>query len=729
MFSFAQEEVVPLLYNPYIKKAPLALKIGNNIDSTFVYSFTNLELPVWDDFSVNKFVDYNVDYSAPGVTEDLFYRLMDQTNTISLPSDTKLCDSTHAHHVTVTVIDGVEIGSSIDYFTTPQNVWVNSLASYPLNGQVRTLYEECYILIDSIINGVPEPNQDTLFFTSNPDFVQDSARVFFADMNNPDEIWIDDFAHHNYRYAVNPMSLGVVTFDGVSNDGYPYEWGYTSGHGFADVLTSKPINMAGKIGVYLTFFYQSKGFGDSPEFNDSLILEFYSPSMDIWYNSTWGVTGNIPENEWFMAHIPITTPILLQDGFQFRFRNKATLIGVLDHWHIDYVNLRDNSYAGDTIIDDIAIVYPIQSLLQDYTSVPWDHYKNLANPIEKMKPTYPLDVNNNHTTAKIVTVGGMDIDGSSFSLPVATPNWSVGSNIFTFGVGNQPYFFPQTPTVKAEFDVKVNVATSSTNIYGVNDTTYFKQKFSNYYAYDDGTAEMGYGIMSNNALLAYKFEAYEADTLVGVLMKFIPTNNDNSGDIFLLTIWDDNNGKPGNIIYQDDYFKPNFPNYSSAVDGFKFYKFNDDVHIPVPETFYVGWEQIEDNLLHIGLDFNNSNPDKIFYSTAGVWINSLYQASLCIRPVVSTALNFTLGIEENKNESIETFSSYSIYPNPTNNYFTIDGYVDGYKVELYDLSGRKIIEDYQQTINIEDLQTGVYIVKLLNQQNEEMYVSKVIKQF
>jgi hypothetical protein len=725
--TFSQEKLIPLSVNPYLQSNTLSVRSGNSIDSSFQgYVYANIDLPVRDDFSTNKFVDYNIEFTDPGVTSAQYFQLMDASNVTPLNINTILCDSSHSHHDTIVVVGGVSETNST-YSNTGIDVFVNDLNSYPILGINRTLFNECYILIDSVIDFIPNPTQDTVWYNSAPDFTQDSARVFFANMTNANNIWIDDYACHNYRYAKDPWSLGVVTFDGVSNDGYPYQWGSLNAYGDADVLTSKPINLAGKTNVFLTFQYQAKGYGNSPETFDSLILELYDPIGDVWYNSDqWGADGDVQDDVWYTAHVLINQGVLLVDGFQFRIRNKATLSGVLDHWHIDYVNLRDNSTLADTIIDDIAIMEPVESFLIDYTAVPWDHYSNLPNPNTVMQASKDLKVRNNHTSAKLQNSGGLIVDGSSFSLPVLTPNWEVGVNIYNFGVATLPYVFPQVVAgdTMASFDVKVNVATSSTNIYDINDTTYFTQEFKNFYAYDDGTAETAYGFEVFNAELAYKFEAYEADELAGVLMKFIPSNENISNNIFLLTLWADDNGQPGEIIYQDDYFSPHYPNYAGNKGEYQYYKFNNDQFIPVPKIFYVGWEQIDNDMLYIGMDLNNDNSDKIFYNTGGAWTNTVYQGSLIIRPVFSTGLDGTLKVEDVFDEN----QLITIYPNPTNNIVNLSGLNSTDKVEIKDLSGRIIyLSDAETSISLNDFSNGIYVVCVYNEVNKLVYSDKLIK--
>ncbi len=730
----AQEHLYPLFVNiDLIKTKPnstIQVKSSScGLDSTFqVFSYNTLTLPVRDDFSTNKFVDYNINYTAPGVTSQLYYYILDQTNTTPVANSMVLCDSAHAQKLTTTITSG-NVQTTVNNLSSGQIYTINDLCNYPIQSQQIKLYAECKVIYDTIIDGVPDSDIDTVDYASSPDFVQDSIRIFSAILSDPNKIWIDQYAYHNYTYPVNPKSLGVATLDGVGSDGYPYDWGALDTYGDADVLTSKPIDLSGKSNVYLTFFYQAKGLGNSPDEMDSLILDVYSSSLGYW-QPLWSVDGNVADNEWKIVHLNINQFDLLQPDFQFRFRNKATLTGLLDHWHIDYVNLRDNSTSADTIIDDLAIMYPINTLLNDYTSVPWDHYKNLTNPNSKIKTIENVKVNNIHTAAKLQNPGGLEIDGNSFVLPVSTPNWNVGVNDYDVQIASL-YTFPQSVPgdTMADFDVKLNISTSSTNIYNENDTVYYTQKFQNYYAYDDGSAETAYGFETNNAKLAVKFTAYEIDTLLGVYMKFVPSNIDVSNELFLLTIWEDNNGEPGNIIYQDSYFEAHTPNYTPLDSYLAYYRFNDDQAIVVPTTYFVGFEQINNKKLYLGMDFNNDNSNNIFYNTSGVWSNTSFPGSLIVRPVYSTAMNSVLGIDKVRVNSSDITPSYLIYPNPTNGQINIEGLQPSDRVKIYDFTGKLIYEgNSNQFVQLYDYPEGMYLICIYNEFNQRVFNQKVIKQ-
>jgi Secretion system C-terminal sorting domain len=740
MATVAQEIVQPIAGNPSLfgNQIEMQRSSGTNLDSTFIYSTTNLNITdVWDDFSINKFVQYPPGFTDGNVTSQWYWYLMDMTNTTPEPDTVQFCDSTFARHDSVFVVSG--LGTTFSSYFLPHSIWVNDLHNYPVTGTVRTLFDECYVLIDSVIDLVPDPTQDTLWYNNPPQFVQDSIHLFFANLNDNSQIWTDNSACHNYRFAVDPWSLGVATFDGVDSTGYPYNFG-SNNNGPADVLTSKPVNLFGTSNVFLDFLYQAQGHGNMPEDEDSLIVDFYLVDSAKWY-PVWKVIPPYLANVWDTAHIPI--PInFIDDGFKFRFRNYASLAGALDHWHIDYVQLYENPLLFVQPFKDLAISYPLYTLLDDYTSVPWDHYLNLATPNDQMADTSYLEVWNSDVDATNV---GPDIyleikyNGlvqGSYQLPNPggippwTSNWELGMNDFPFFTSSLHSFFdaPGNDTM-AVFDIKINAhaAVAASNVYAVNDTTYGKQIFKNYYAYDDGTAEVAYGIQGSNSKLAYEFNAYEADTLTGILFHFVPTVNDVSGNVMLLTVWADDNGVPGTVLYQDDFFQPHFPSYGGSKNEFKYYTFvnpNFPSVIPVNQKFYVGWEQIDSESLNVGMDRNIVNTSKIFFNTGGSWIGSSQLGSLMIRPVFSTAINNTLSVE---NEDF--ISEVNMFPNPAINRVSFDGLEGQFAVSIYDMSGRLVYSQMNSSVvDIEFLQKGVYIVDIRDESGLSLFSDKLIKQ-
>jgi hypothetical protein len=150
-----------------------------------------------------------------------------------------------------------------------------------------------------------------------------------------------------------------------------------------------------------------------------------------------------------------------------------------------------------------------------------------------------------------------------------------------------------------------------------------------------------------------------------------------------------------------------------------------DGYLPVDEIFYVGWQNISEQSLNIGLDWNIDNSDKVFRNTSGVWLNSAFDMSLLIRPVFSTALDYTLS---NPRENTAEVNPITIYPNPTSDLVNISGLPENSLISIYDMSGRlvKSVANESQ-LTLEDVVSGVYLVNITNEQSETIYSSRIIK--
>jgi len=277
------------------------------------------------------------------------------------------------------------------------------------------------------------------------------------------------------------------------------------------------------------------------------------------------------------------------------------------------------------------------------------------------------------------------------------------------------------------FDHEFTATAPFAQLTNANDTTRGQQVFANYYAYDDGSAELAYGINGEQARLAVQFTSWEPDSLVAVQIHFVPTVLDHSDKIFLLTVWDDNNGRPGNVLYQDDFFFPSMPEYMHDRNLFWNYYFRDNIRIPVSGVFYVGWRQIEQDALNVGLDKNTNSQQKVFYSINGEisWLNSSYSGSLMIRPVVSSKMNYQLSTDELMKE--ESTEDLVVYPNPFNNVINLSEPGDG-TVELFTLDGRKVLEsEWQTEIRTDTVQTGMYMLVIRDKKGVVVNTHKIIK--
>ncbi len=551
-------------------------------------------------------------------------------------------------------------------------------------------------------------------------------------------LWSDKDAFVNGSYAIDPPSVGVATLDAIDWKGEFYAAAGYGNYFKADNLTSNPINLnyPGDQSIYLSFFYQPQGIGDFPETGDSLILEFYAPVDSVW-NTVWKKEGSLLTN--FQQQIIQVWPEkYLKKGFKFRFRNIASLssdkqpseVGNVDQWNIDYVKLDKGRTPNDTIYNDIAFVYPMASLLKNYESMPWQHF--LIDRKAELKTNVSSVLRNNYNQTRLVKLiywVFRENSGNSLNdtlLGGAKDLEPLRDSIIDPAFDNSNLFLTNSID-SASFSICSLIETDTYDPIHNNKVIY-TQKFYDYYSYDDGSAEAGYGLIgegTQNALLAYKFDCKKQDTLKAIQMYFNKTLNDKSQKYFYLTIWDDNAGKPGQIIYHRQGIRPE---YDGGLNKFHTY-YIDDTTLVLNRVFYVGWQQTTSDLLNVGLDLNRKRNDKIFYNINGSWANSKYEGALMIRPFFGKFLTTDIGPEIEKPIPI-----VQIYPNPANDNITIylENNFDYSKVtvSICNLTGSLVhqsIQDNNSSINLSGLNEGVYIIRLTDKKKSLNYSCKLIK--
>jgi len=570
-------------------------------------------------------------------------------------------------------------------------------------------------------------SQDTLELPFFDDF---SDSYFYPNQNK----WTDNYAFINDTYPIDPPSIGVATLDAIDNSGEFYSDAGYGNYFSADTLSSLPINLnyPADNTIFLSFYYQPQGLGDDPEPADTLMLEFYSPVDSTW-EKVWFAEGSVTKS-FEQIIVPVDQDKYLKKGFRFRFRNIASLsldsdpsqVVNVDHWHIDYVYLdRGQTHTSPK---DMAFVYPMKTHLKRYESMPWKHF--LFSPSSELGTNVNVTYKNNYsTTLQIDSIYFVFHDNSGNE-----PNDTLYGGTYDIPAGTQQVFNPPfvysflTNSVdSASFSIKAKLVAADIDRKMNNEVTYL-QKFYDYYAYDDGTAEASYGLTgtgAQNGMLAYKFDCIKQDTLKAIQMYFTRSLFDYSQKYFYLTIWDDNDGQPGNIIYQREAV---LPEYENELNKFHTY-FIDDTTLIINRVFYVGWVQTTADQLNIGLDLNRIKNEYIFFNIHGKWENSTYEAALMIRPFFGKKL--TTLIEPVVQKKI---ADVKVYPNPTSGEIKIDiGNFYDYqqvKLQIYNLSGRIVYQsDYQNrsTVNLSNLSEGIYLLKLTDKQRLLNFTQKIIK--
>lgn len=571
-------------------------------------------------------------------------------------------------------------------------------------------------------------------------FVDDFSRYSFP-TDNPDvpvewQMWEETGAYLNNSMALFPPTIGTATLDGLDGTGYPYDFSSSNSFGPADTLTSLPIDIAAYdagSNVYLTFYYQRGGRGNTPEEEDRLYVDFFSPDDDAWFE-VWSADGGT-DTGFDRTFIKVEESWFFRTEFQFRFRNEATLSGSLDHWNIDYVVLDANIDPQTYELIDVAIVHPQVSLLDRYTAMPWTHFS--ANPASHMAQT--LDVVQGNLNEDRNIVSGYRVlynDIEQFDEPSLYLNTTGnGFSDFTsnFPINTAPASYIYDSSVNdtcAYFDVEIYTNTTPDQNRW-NDTLHFQQEFLNYYAYDDGSAERVYALQNaQGGQLAVKYQTAVPDTLIGLFMYFSPFAEDVSGDTFLLRAWGDNEGTPGDELAENFEFQ--YPTYyTSGPNVFGYYEY--DNPIAVDGTFYVGWVQNTNAELNIGLDkAGTSNTSNLFYTTGigSSWSLSTVEGSVMIRPVFKAGKSEVWnGIEESEN------AEFIAYPNPTNGRITIESTSFGMigAMSLYDLSGRLVEAvpaslQNKQSIDISMLPSGIYVLHVEDRSGQVVHREKIVKQ-
>ncbi|MEN8156236.1 MAG: T9SS type A sorting domain-containing protein [Bacteroidota bacterium] len=539
------------------------------------------------------------------------------------------------------------------------------------------------------------------------------------------ELWSDARAFINNNYCIDPVSNGVATLDALDFDGSIYPRATRDPVSFvADHLTSNPIQLSYTAGdsIYFSFLYQPGGLGDTPEEQDSLLVDFFSPSDTLWIN-VWAIPGT-PLHPFRHVMIPVKEARFLTDGFRFRFRNRASLprnndypdkMGNVDHWNVDYVRLDLQRFAADTVLRDVAFSTPLKSPLKELTSIPWSHFEAASNTVFDLK--VPVRYRNNDTITRNVTrslVIEEPLYGETYEpgAPTAQDLPALKDTVVEFD-----YFYPinhqRGDSALVRFKASLRTDEFDPKI---NDTVVYDQLFTDFYAYDDGTPEAGYGLRgqgTGNGNVAVKYFAYQPDEIGGVDIQFNQLlDSVNLGYYFRLMVWGDNDGLPGIALFDDE--NDHTPGYTTRFPGFIRYHFPEPVQ--VDGTFYVGWKQYNEFMLNVGMDMNNiPEPHVMYYNYQGTWEVSGAPGVILLRPFL---YDETMGVPSRANQ----VSSLLCYPNPASDrvQITIPGSreTDEAMVELYDVSGRLVEQCLLRggSMDVSGYPEGIYFLRMRTDQ-------------
>ncbi len=582
----------------------------------------------------------------------------------------------------------------------------------------------------------------------------DLSKPFFDDFTNfgdypVDSLWLDSSVLVTRSFAWQPPSLGVAVFDGLNKYGMPYNPGIVNSKDkIADKLTSVPIDFRyydESDSIYLSFYYQPQGLGDEPESYDSFALEI--KPVRLWKNTYWDsiawyriwVVKGTSLVDFKQVILPIprylisgtdTLANFYHKAFQFRFINYANLAGNVDHWLLDYVYLAKGRNYNDIYSQDLAVVEPPASLLKDYYSVPWNHLQaNHSLMVDELN----VKIRNLYDQP-LKARGGYEA-------------WDTFDNdklLFNDNANSQDIYsvltFPVLSDVTSEFKfnkvsgfekfaVSYQVANYNfaADAHWANNYGKAYQEFSNYYAYDDGIPEKGYGIINAvHSKVAIKFRLSDnapgTDSLRGLMIFFNQSDDTRMRMPFTLNVWNEYKENP---VYSRDTITPMIDN--SVLNRYIYYEF--DSAISVNQTFYVGWEQFSDFFFNVGLDMNyyrllgdssaaTPNPNLYYYVNGG-WRKSGQAGALMIRPVFSDKPVSTAIVKTARPE-LESF----VFPNPAKNTITIlVNQKSKTRLDIISLQGQ-VVQSFDFYLRLQadvsGLNRGIYILRFTNGQSTQI---------
>lgn len=547
---------------------------------------------------------------------------------------------------------------------------------------------------------------------------------FFDDFANqlgsPDTAkWQDgEGTYINNSFGIDPYTIGVATFDGLQESGEPYSLDALGLTGEADRLTSHCFDLTGfslSDSLQLTFYWQAQGLGELPNGEDFFKLEFLD-SAGTWVNQ-WQVNGDSLTSFNFQQ-INIENGVFLHNKFQFRFVNFGRLSGGYDTWNLDYLFFDTKESRSITIPIDFGFTGFAPSRTTTYRSVPAQHLLNNLNDL--WVDTLAIDVRSATATA-------FQIRRAQLLTEIYAP--SLVSSTIVEPINNIPVQLFPTEKQASFFLNDINLVNTlsvdsltiidtyildNTSFAGdaaivrPNDTLEVTSIFADYYAYDDGSAELGYGVNEQFGKIAYQFEALQEDTLRYVDLFLAQLGGQASGS-FKLKVWssiDTVTGEDVELLSTASY--PIL--YTDNINEFQ--RLQLDEYVPIPKgTFFIGIEQLSDQDMMIGFDKNNDAGDKIFYNLGNKWFqNQQFRGSLMLRPVFEFP-STVVGIAED----IARLKEVVVYPNPTKQEVWIRGEVE--HVSIYSLTGKLIhsqemSKDTDKRLQLPALENGMYILKL-----------------
>ena len=707
---------------------------GNTVVTT-----DTLILPFIDDFSTNRepstlyIQQHTFDSFSNVIGGCLIYEGVNTVTGNFMTTPTWLYSWDAIHH---------RVDSTVQQPIAFQDFGTNTSGCLSTSPTTR-LYWPAYYTYDFDTTG--QILDSTLFIGSGSDTVSvlNYAPVVYYATGEHGTLWFDNYAYINNTYPINPPTIGVATLDGLDEFGKPYS-NIPGSYGTADYLTSNPIDLSALSGadsVYFSFFFEPQGNGDYPDYIDSLILEFKDNSST--WRVAWSDTGYldptaVPDTfRQVILSVADTLPnpyTYYHNTFQFRFRNKASIYGNNNHWHIDYVKMDKNRNNADTVVHDMAFVYPFPTILKNFSEMPavqFNGASDLADNIILIVHNLDAIALNDSPATNLAQEADQTYPAQAIvsTQQLQTFNSGYVHTLSAFPVANYTIPAPSSDSISITSRVYINPNDSRPQ----NDTLYHTQRFGNVMAYDDGTAEKAYGLTGLDLKkFGYEFVMNKPDTLVGFQVMFTTVEADVHDLVFNFEAWD--TLRFNDVTFLDTpiiTITNQTPFYIDSLNGFATYRL--DTPIIVNKKIYFGWAQDDERRLQIGYDMNDTlgHPHMFIY-TQGTWKQSTVSpiGSPMIRLIFDSSFVGKTSLEAGVHDIPANNETLSIFPNPTTGELNLrSDNNSSFDVYVADALGQTVIHAALVTdrLNIDALPNGIYLLTARDLQTGKMYRNKIIK--
>lgn len=513
------------------------------------------------------------------------------------------------------------------------------------------------------------------------------------------------------QYALSPMQFSKDSFS------IAYAYLYSP-----DLQLIDSVDLQQKLTTDVVYARLTDG-NPTWSFSATETLGECNPSW-TWIWSTSKLTGD----EFKSVYIPIVNSNYLVKGFRFRFKNYTSLSNDVSHarnedcWHLDMIWLNSNRESKNQNVPDVAFANEISPLYTKYKALPMSHFGNVS--YNDFRMTIPATFTNFDTDYRKIKFhfsvekqhSNERIDFSTYETDI--PAFTTASERDVLSDFEVDFFdFIAEDTTKydnGEYEFQYYFTDINNPLYSQyrwNDTCRTTLKLANYYAYDDGTPEAGYGLReAPMGRVAFKYDILQSDTLKSVGIYFNPTMME-TATTFNLCVWENDNGTPGNLIYYSPSEKTQiadeiyqFVNYDIKSENIV----SGEENLLVNKSFFIGWEQPNDVLLNVGLDMNTSLNGRLYYNTGFEWEKSVQTGALMMRPYFGKYEPQTATPTIAKN-------SVKLYPTIAQDVIFITSNDEIQSITICNAIGTKILETTNTEIPLQAFSNGLYVAKILLQ--------------